>query len=199
MPARPVRELGSIGWIDPPASHCPRRRRSRFGTVSSSLRRAAAARRHVWILFVQSEPMPLLWALLVANMKSPSCRPALLALQHALPPVSPQRWRPFGPNKAPGKIIGSITTHEESQGYEEGYFPSGHRHGARGCAVGLVGLRAEKIRYRRDRYRDQDRPDQSVLGTGLRLCHHRQDPGRLYEDDQRSGRRERPQDQPDPV
>ena len=25
-------------------------------------------------------------------------------------------------------------------------------------------------------------------GTGLRLCHHRQDPGRLYEDDQRSGR-----------
>ena len=35
--------------------------------------------------------------------------------------------------------------------------------------------------------------------TGLRLCHHRQDPGRLYEDDQRSGRRERPQDQPDPV
>ena len=35
--------------------------------------------------------------------------------------------------------------------------------------------------------------------TCLRLCHHRQDPGRLYEDDQRSGRRERPQDQPDPV
>ena len=35
--------------------------------------------------------------------------------------------------------------------------------------------------------------------TGLLLCHDRQDPGRLYEDDQRSGRRERPQDQFDPV
>ena len=36
-------------------------------------------------------------------------------------------------------------------------------------------------------------------GACLRLCHHRQDAGRLYEDDQRSGRHERPQDQPDPV
>ena len=36
-------------------------------------------------------------------------------------------------------------------------------------------------------------------GAGFRLCHHRQDPGRLYEDDQRSGRHQRPQDQPDPV
>ena len=36
-------------------------------------------------------------------------------------------------------------------------------------------------------------------GPASVLCHHRQDPGRLYEDDQRSGRHERPQDQPDPV
>jgi hypothetical protein len=42
-------------------------------------------------------------------------------------------------------------------------------------------------------------PDQSVQRPGFRLCHHRQNPGRLYEDDQRSGWRERPQDQFDPV
>jgi hypothetical protein len=48
--------------------------------------------------------MPLLWALLVSNMKSPPCRPALLAMQHAFR----QYWRSdgvrFGLNKAPGKI-----------------------------------------------------------------------------------------------
>ena len=33
----------------------------------------------------------------------------------------------------------------------------------------------------------------------FRLCQYRQDPGRLYEDDQRAGRHQRPQDQPDPV
>ena len=37
------------------------------------------------------------------------------------------------------------------------------------------------------------------FGTCLGLRDHRQDPGRLHEDDQRSGRRERPQDQFDPV
>ena len=35
--------------------------------------------------------------------------------------------------------------------------------------------------------------------TGFRLCHDRQDPGRLFQDDQRPGRHQRPQDQPDPV
>jgi hypothetical protein len=40
--AGPVKQLGSIGG-SPPASHCPRRRRSRFGTVSSSPRPATAA------------------------------------------------------------------------------------------------------------------------------------------------------------
>ena len=36
-------------------------------------------------------------------------------------------------------------------------------------------------------------------GPASAYADHRQDPGRLHQDDQRSGRRERPQDQSDPV
>ena len=61
------------------------------------------------------------------------------------------------------------------------------------------GARAEEIRHRRYRHRDQDRPDDSADRPGFRLWRHRQGAGRLYPDDQRAGRRQRPQDQPHPV
>ena len=65
---------------------------------------------------------------------------------------------------------------------------------ARHCdrAVGLAGQRTEEIRYRRERYRNQDRPDRSFSGpasayAGIGKTH------RLYADDQRTGRYQRPQ------
>ena len=58
---------------------------------------------------------------------------------------------------------------------------------------------AKEIRSRRIRHRDQGRPDRPAQRSGLGLCRDRQDPGRLHENDQRSGRRERPQGQLDPV
>ena len=105
--AGPVKQLGSIGG-SPPASHCPRRRRSRFETVSSGPRPATAARRQLWILFVQSEPMPLLWALLVSNMKSPPCRPALLAMQYAFRQYRRSDGVRLGSIKLRARFIGSI-------------------------------------------------------------------------------------------
>src|SRR5882724_345270 len=56
-------------------------------------------------------------------------------------------------------------------------------------------LCAEEIRSRRDRYRDQDRQHHALFGTGVRLCHDRQDRGRLFQEDQHRGRHQRPQDQ----
>ena len=47
----------------------------------------------------------------------------------------------------------------------------------------------------RHRHRDQDRPDHALQRAGLGLWRDRQDRGRLFQDDQRAGRRERPQDQ----
>ena len=49
---------------------------------------------------------------------------------------------------------------------------------------------------RRHRHGNQDRPDDALQRSGLGLWRHRQDGGRLFQDDQRAGRRERPQDQP---
>ncbi len=52
---------------------------------------------------------------------------------------------------------------------------------------------------RRQRDRDQGRPDGAVQRAGERLRQDRDRRGRLRQDDQRAGRGERPQDQPDPA
>ena len=55
-------------------------------------------------------------------------------------------------------------------------------------AVGSLD-RAGRQRARRHRYRDQDRPDHALQRAGLGLWRDRQDRSRLFQDDQRDGRR----------
>ena len=50
-------------------------------------------------------------------------------------------------------------------------------------------------RARRHRYGNQDRPDHALQRPGLRLWRDRPHRGRLFQDDQRAGRDQRPQDQ----
>ena len=55
--------------------------------------------------------------------------------------------------------------------------------------------RAEEIRHRRHRYRNQDRQHHALQRTCLRLRRDRQDRRGLLQEDQRRGRHQRPQDQ----
>ena len=55
--------------------------------------------------------------------------------------------------------------------------------------------RAEEIRQRRHRYRDQDRQHHALQRTRFRLRRDRQDRRGLLQEDQRRGRHQRPQDQ----
>jgi len=107
MPARPTKQLGSIGGSPPavalPATPAVSFRNSKFQPAARNRRR-----RNLWILFVQSEPMPLLWALLVSNMKSPPCRPALLAMQYAFRQYRRSDGVRLGSIKLRARFIGSI-------------------------------------------------------------------------------------------
>ncbi len=97
---------------------------------------------------------------------------SLIALQQCHPPLLWPAMTSARPGPARGTIIDPIiNTVSEMQYMRKGIF-----HLVTGTALALalavvVGLRAEKIRYRRERYRDQDRPDQPIQRTGLRLCH----------------------------
>ena len=53
----------------------------------------------------------------------------------------------------------------------------------------------EEIRSRRERHRDQDRQHQPLQRPGLGLRHDRQDHRRLFQEGERRGRHQRPQDQ----
>src|SRR3954454_22904646 len=74
--------------------------------------------------------------------RSPGFRMPCIAT--CLPPLLWQRWH-LSAQRSRGKIIGSIINTRGTQHNEEEHFPSGHRYGACGCAVGVVGLRAEEI------------------------------------------------------
>ena len=67
--------------------------------------------------------------------------------------------------------------------------------GRRFCCHPRQRPRPEEIRHRRDRYRDQDRQHHALQRPGLRLWRDRQDRRSLFQDDQRQGRHQRPQDQ----
>ena len=60
---------------------------------------------------------------------------------------------------------------------------------------GRSGRGPEEVRPGRIRHRDQDRPDHAVQRPGVGLRHDRQGRGRVLQDDQRTGRHQRPQDQ----
>ena len=62
-------------------------------------------------------------------------------------------------------------------------------------ASGSGSAGTEEIRPRRQRYRNQDRQHHALFGARLGLWDHRQDRRRLFQEDQRRGRHQRPQDQ----
>src|SRR5258708_1512980 len=143
------------------------------------------------ILFVQAAPAALALVLLWRVKPPPPIRPASSCIAAIVPPHSCQRWRP--PKRTRPSTAYGRKRHEERP------FSSDRRDGGCDRAVGIDRLRAKEIRYRRDRYRDQDRTDSADLRACVRLCRHRPDPGCLSADDQRPGRHQWPQAQFDPV